>query len=269
VDRPNLLRTRLAPGTQRFQSSGSGEPLLHPDLLDLARRCLRAKRFFTVNTDGTRLDLDPADALFEMGFDELRVTTFAGTPETYERTHPGSSGSALDRIRESLCLLAERKRAAAVSVPRVWIVCVVLRENAGDVGELARSGIDHNFSSFLRVCRKRLDTRALYERIPGSFVWVSARVDVSGEVCPCCRCYRSMGNVHERSFREIWFDAEYRRLRERAARLHRREDRIPGWECGSCPQHTANFKLYRALHPVKGRSRRIPDLRPEAPEAGP
>jgi radical SAM protein with 4Fe4S-binding SPASM domain len=250
-----------------------------------------------------------------MGFGELHVTTLAGTPERYERTHPGTGGEMLTRIRESLRHLADRKAAARSRHPRVWIMCVVVSENVDGIADLARfaeevsadricllplddvgdpglarlviseaqaaslarelpvlarrmegAGIAHNFEGFLRVCRDRLDTRRLYRIIPCHYVWVNSRVHVDGNVYPCCRCYEPMGNVHERRFREIWHGPRYRELRRRAAALPRGNGPVPGCDCDSCPHHAANQRIYRALHPIRGRSVRLTSLRP--PESG-
>lgn len=55
------------------------------------------------------------------------------------------------------------------------------------------------------------------ERIPCYIGWYFCRVLATGEVVPCCRgVAMPMGNLHERSFQEIWENARYGEFRKNA-----------------------------------------------------
>jgi MoaA/NifB/PqqE/SkfB family radical SAM enzyme len=104
----------------------------------LMARTKRAGCVCTANTNGTLLDHEKVDALVAMGFDELRVTTMAGTAQTYERTHPGSRPGTFDSLKESLLALAERKAATGSARPRLVLVCVVVQQNHEGLLDFAR-----------------------------------------------------------------------------------------------------------------------------------
>jgi MoaA/NifB/PqqE/SkfB family radical SAM enzyme len=137
-----LVGELLALGVERFQLSGAGEPLLHPEALPLLRRIKKAGRFATVNTNGTLLDEERVDALVAMGLDELRVTTMAGTPEGFVRTHPGSPPEMFERTRRALRALAERKAARGLAVPRVRLTTVVTASNVDELETFAELGAE-------------------------------------------------------------------------------------------------------------------------------
>lgn len=133
-----IIDQLLGMGTWRFHFSGSGEPLLHADAIEFMARIKKAGRECVVNTNGTLIDGPTADVLVAMGLDELRVTTMAGTAETYARTHPGSPAGAFEELRERLRSLLERRSAAGARRPVVNLVDVVVRQNVEGLADFAR-----------------------------------------------------------------------------------------------------------------------------------
>jgi len=133
-----LIDELVRMGTWSFHFAGNGEPMLHADALEFMARVKRAGRACCMNTNGTLLDREAVEELVVMGFDELRITTMAGTADMYARTHPGSPPGTFARLRESLMGLAERKRAAGVARPFLWLCCVVVRQNAEALFDFVR-----------------------------------------------------------------------------------------------------------------------------------
>lgn len=122
--------------------------------------------------------------------------------------------------------------------------------------------ISHNISYFLKFFREQLDTTGLYNMIPCYMGWLSARINLTnGNVYPCCKCYEPLGNVYEKSFREIWKGQTYRKFRRYGAQINRRKT-VLGCQCNRCSNHIPNLRVYRMLHPIKGRSAELDRLRP-------
>jgi len=266
-----LIDDLVRMGTSRFHFAGSGEPMLHPNALEFMARAKRAGCRCLMNTNGTLLDRDAIEELVRMGFDELRITTMAGTDEAYARTHPGSAPGTFGRLKESLLMLAERKRAQGVSRPLVHLSLIVVRQNWDGLHEFARlaqevradgvivhpvddvddpcmaplvptpqqaagvreqvpelkrfleeRGIGHNLGRFAMIFGPRLDTRRLYRLIPCYMGWLLAMVHADGNVYPCCRCYRPLGNVLRARMPEVWNSPAYREFRRAAVTIHRR-----------------------------------------------
>jgi radical SAM protein with 4Fe4S-binding SPASM domain len=82
-------------------------------------------------------------------------------------------------------------------------------------------------------------------------------VEADGAVYPCCRCPVPMGDLRQASFRAIWQSAEYARFRAQGLSLSRRGSPVQGCDCYSCVHHTANLRVYQALHPVSGRGKEV------------
>ncbi len=128
--------------------------------------------------------------------------------------------------------------------------------------------IVHNINYFLKVFKEQLDTTALYSIIPCYYGWLAVRIDVDGLVYPCCRCYEPLGNIFKNDFGEIWNGNVYRRFRKEAFEINKRRSPVRGCDCNSCPHFFANLRVYRMLHPVKGRSARLKRLCPTFSEEG-
>jgi radical SAM protein with 4Fe4S-binding SPASM domain len=125
-------------GARRFQFSGYGEPFCHPDCLELMRHARELGGTCHVDTNGTLLDGPTVDALIDMGFNELRVTTLAGTAEDYARTHPRMAPGGFEELRSRLRALTARKREQGAEAPFMRLVCIVYAGNAGSLADFAR-----------------------------------------------------------------------------------------------------------------------------------
>lgn len=122
--------------------------------------------------------------------------------------------------------------------------------------------ISHNISNFRKVFSTQLDTTALYRVIPCYYGWLSVMIGPDGDVYPCCRCHEPFGNVYEKKFHEIWNGDAYRRFRKEAVTINKRKKPVNNCDCNSCVHHTANLRVYKILHPLKGRSAHLKKLSP-------
>jgi radical SAM protein with 4Fe4S-binding SPASM domain len=307
-----LIDELLCTGVRRWQIGGSGEPFMHKDVLEFISRIKQTRSYCFANTNGTLLDAAKVDELVKVGFNELRITTLAGTPEVYVRTHPGTSKETFERLTNMLLYFAEQKAVLGVHYPEITLVFIVIAQNVEDVFKFAEfaarvkadrvvyrpvddvddpglinvvptekqtgsirkqigeaesylnaEGIPHNIGLFRKIFLEQLNTEALYRVIPCYYGWLAAFIEPDGGVYPCCRCYNLLGNVNETKFSEIWNGSSYRRFRKDAMKINVRGAPVDGCDCYSCVHHTANLRVYRALHPIKGKSARLKQLSPD------
>ena len=124
--------------------------------------------------------------------------------------------------------------------------------------------IPHNIGNITQVLNYKLDTTAFHDIVPCYYGWLAMRIEINGNVYPCCRCYSSLGNVYDSSVREVWHGEEYIKFREKAITLNKTKTPLPNCDCHSCVHHNANLKVFRLLHPIRGHSKQIKDLSPSA-----
>jgi MoaA/NifB/PqqE/SkfB family radical SAM enzyme len=79
-------------------------------------------------------------------------------------------------------------------------------------GRLRSSGLDHNIDETIR--RYQIGD-AVRRKIPCYVAWTHPRIWVDGAVKPCGPCDWPMGNLRERSFREIWNGPAFRSFRKK------------------------------------------------------
>ncbi|MFC2171640.1 radical SAM/SPASM domain-containing protein [Acidobacteriota bacterium] len=312
-----FIQELLSMGTRRFEINACGEPFMHECALDFIEVIKTSGGYCTAFTNGTCFDKAAVDKLVHLGFDDLKVSILAGTPDLYMKTHPGVSSSTFDRIEESLLYFAERKAELNAARPRVILVFVVFSVNrhgigefvdfarkvradgvlfspfdnaGGDIGldELALSeeasqtvlkdlnrlqpqlqswGLDNNIEQFKRIfANGLLDTSRFYRHIPCYFGWLTPALFPDGNLYPCSRSFEPLGNIHERSFKKIWYGRAYRDFRRQALTLPQRKSPVDQCDCSRCVNHTANFRVYQAVHPLRSRPSRLQHLFENEPE---
>ncbi len=314
----SLIDELLGLGTRQFLFTGIGEPFLHKNILEFICRVKHAGGACIANTNGILLDRAMIDELIKTGFDELTITTMAGTREMYARTHPGVANGTFENLRENLLYLAERKTTLGVRHPKVTLVCIVVSKNCEDLFNFAEFAdlvqaesvlyrpvddiedeglsrlvptkkqatyvreqligvkayleskkIAHNINYFLKISKEQLDTTELYSIIPCYYGWIAPRVNLlDGKVYPCCKCYEPLGNIYENKFHEIWYGQAYKKFRKEALQINKNRAKAHGCDCNSCANHTANLRIYKMLHPIKGRSARVESIFPALSEEG-
>ncbi len=143
LDRTNrLIDELLGMGVWRFRFSGAGEPFLNENAIEFMGRVKHAGCDAIVCTSGYTLDKEIIDEMIAMDFDEIRVTTMAGTPEMYKRTHPKAKDTTFDKIRDSLLYLAEQKKALGLKRPDVHLFTIVISENYDSLMDFAQFAVE-------------------------------------------------------------------------------------------------------------------------------
>ncbi len=87
------------------------------------------------------------------------------------------------------------------------------------------------------------------ESIPCYIGWLFCRVMADGQVAPCCRGVNiPMGDLHEQSFKEIWFSEKYNRFRKRAKNIREYREYFSQIGCGkTCDNHMHNMEMHQRL----------------------
>jgi MoaA/NifB/PqqE/SkfB family radical SAM enzyme len=117
--------------------SGYGEPMSHPDFLEMVRLAKAAGTRVEVTTNGMLLDADMAAALVELDLDRLVVSIDGVTPESYGEVRTnGDFQQVVENLRHLRRL--KLRRVGRHGNPQVGIAFVAMKRNATDLSELPR-----------------------------------------------------------------------------------------------------------------------------------
>ena len=130
--------TRLLPlfrESGRVHLQGWGEPLLHPDFLDMVAFAREAGCSVSTTTSGRHMTRDLAEALVESGLDVIAFSLAGATAGTNDSLR---DGTPFQRVLESIRVLQEVRRGRCGVHLEIHIAYLLLASRIGDIGLLPR-----------------------------------------------------------------------------------------------------------------------------------
>ena len=122
---PNLTRVVL---------SGFGEPLTHPNILEMIGAMRKRNIAVTLGSNGLLLDANMCREIIRLGVDRLVVSIDGVKQETYAAVR----GAMLSLILNNIRALNEIKSQLGSLSPALGIEFVLLKTNVSEIGELTR-----------------------------------------------------------------------------------------------------------------------------------
>ena len=244
------LLAEVAPAGPNLFLYGWGEPLLHPEAIDLTRDAVALGLKVRLSSHLNRVSEPDLRSLATSGLHRLRVSMDAATPATYARARPG--GDFQQVVANIKTLLAFR---GATRRPRIELAFVVSRLNQHEIGAFrdlaAGLGVDRvRFKTLLALddghadallpddpslhsYQARSATPRAHGRcaMPGEGLAVGA--DGRAYFCTLARARATagLGDLHQAPLATVWNGAAARDLRSRLA-----ADPCAAAPCRSCPQ---------------------------------
>lgn len=116
---------------------GYGEPMSHPDFVEIVRLAKDAGARIEVTTNGTLLDTDVAAALVDLDLDRLVVSIDSVSPASYEDIRHHAS---FEQVVENVVQLRRLKlqHRGRRGNPKIGIAFVAMQRNVADLTELPR-----------------------------------------------------------------------------------------------------------------------------------
>ncbi len=133
-------------GATEIYYSGSGEPFMHPQIMEVLKYTKKKGLTCHVNTNFTLLDRNKIDCLIDLGVDFLTVSVWAGRPKTYCRVHPGRIEEDFHRVKENLVYLNKKKKEK-FNKPLIKIYEVLFNMNYSEVEEMIKFAEDTSSES--------------------------------------------------------------------------------------------------------------------------
>ncbi len=235
-----------------------GEPYLNPRLLEMISYASAKKIYTATSTNAHYLNEEAAKKTVESGLDRLIISIDGTDQESYESYRVGGS---LPKVIEGTRNVIKWKKALNSSTPHVIFQFLVVKPNEsqiGDVYKLARDlGVDEvalktaqiydyengsdlipTIEKYSRYKLKEDGTYAVKNKMLNHCwkMWHSCVITWDGKVVPCCfdkDAHFVLGDLNQRSFRNIWKDKKYQTFRKSLLRS-RNEIEI----CKNCTEGT-------------------------------
>jgi MoaA/NifB/PqqE/SkfB family radical SAM enzyme len=116
---------------------GFGEPLAHPDILEMVAAAKRSGAVVELITNGILLSEAVVQRMIELGLDRLWVSIDGATPESYADVR---LGDALPQVIGNLTRLKDLHGLFGADLPRLGIAFVAMQRNIADLPAVVRLG---------------------------------------------------------------------------------------------------------------------------------
>jgi len=215
-----------------------GEPYLNSRFLEMVNYARAKKMYTATSTNAHYLDDENARQTVESGLDRLIISIDGTSQETYEQYRVGGE---FQKVMDGTKNIIRWKKQLRSKTPYVIFQYLVVKPNehqTEEVKKLAKElGVDEvtfktaqvydyvngnplipENSTYSRYKKNKDGTYSLKNKLLNHCwkLWHSCVITWDGKVVPCCfdkDAKHPMGNLQEKTFREIWRDKAYRDFR--------------------------------------------------------
>jgi radical SAM protein with 4Fe4S-binding SPASM domain len=226
---------QLAPDLLYLTFYFQGEPYLNPDFLEMVQYANSKKIYTATSTNAHYLDDEKARRTVESGLDRLIISLDGTTQEVYSQYRIGGD---LKKVMDGAANIVKWKKKLKSKTPYVFFQFLVVRPNEHQMHEAkvlaTDTGVDgiryktaqiydyekdpnHLIPEHSPLSRYRKKQDGSYEsknRLQNHCwrLWHSPVITWDGLVVPCCfdkDAKHRMGDLKNKSFKEIWKQQEY------------------------------------------------------------
>jgi len=141
-------------GTTGVTLLANGEPLLHPDIDEMARFAKSKNLMVNIFTNGLLLNPHRSQLWKDLHVDELFITVSAASEEIYLKLHANAVHGDFKKVMQNIELLSHAK--GSNELPRIYTVHVICHENAHELIQMAQDTL-HAGCTGIRPQLIRLD----------------------------------------------------------------------------------------------------------------
>lgn len=125
---------------------GFGEPLFHPDIVEMVIRAKALGSSVELITNGTMLTHTMSQRLIEADLDVLWVSIDGATPESYADIRLGAT---LTEVLSNIKTFRDIRMEAQRLTPEIGFAFVAMRRNIADLASVLRLGYERDVTHFL------------------------------------------------------------------------------------------------------------------------
>ncbi len=219
--------------------SGGGEPMLHPKAVELMEYAKRVGAKIGLITNGSKFTEESSKRLLEVQVDMIEFSVDAADPKTYSKLRKGLHwGQLLKNVRRMVQLRDKLKSQTKIIASGVNQIDVEIDE----VAKFWEPIVDHfqkrkYLTWGITDPSKSADPEPYLppeKLIPCPFIFERLNIDSRGKVMVCgfdIAAKTDMGNIHQKSIKEIWHGEEFNYYRQ--MHLEHRGQEID--LCKNCP----------------------------------
>lgn len=218
--------------------SGGGEPMLHPQAVELMLYAKEKGARVGLITNGSKFTAEKLTTLITAGIDAIEFSVDAPDAETYSRVRPGLDWQQLNR---NVSLAVETRHRLGADTR---IIVSIINQQGVDVkaaeeywGRIVDKVQVRKYLTWGYNKNHSADAAAYLppeERIPCPWLFERFNIDSRGEVTLCgedIAFNEKFANIMTRSIREIWHGPEFNYFREKHLTGHGNDIGI----CAQCP----------------------------------
>lgn len=203
--------------------SGGGEPMLHPQAVELMEYAKKVGAKVGLITNGSRFTEESSSRLLAANVDMIEFSVDAADKMSYDRVRPGLEWETLVANVKRVSALRDQLKS------QTKIIASGVNQDGIDIDEVAAfwEPFVDNFQKRKYLtwgindpARSADPTPYLppEERIPCPFIFERLNIDSRGKIMVCgydIAAVTDMGNVHEKSIREIWKGKGFEQYRQK------------------------------------------------------
>ncbi|MDQ7822804.1 MAG: radical SAM protein [Candidatus Eremiobacteraeota bacterium] len=219
--------------------SGGGEPMLHPQAVELFEYAKKAGAKVGIITNGSRFDEESTARILSAGVDMVEFSVDAADEENYGRVRPGLSWERLiANVKRFVALRNEMKSPTKIIASGVNQKGIDIEKVAAFWEPLVDTFQKRKYLTWGINDPSYSADETPYlppeERVPCPFLFERLNIDSRGKVMVCgfdIAAVTDMGNVHQKPIREIWHGEGFKHYRD--LHLSRRGHHLA--LCRECP----------------------------------
>ena len=217
--------------------SGGGEPMLHPKAVELMEYAKRVGAKVGLITNGSMFTEGSIRRLLEAQVDMIEFSVDAADPDTYAKVRKGLNWETLsDNVKRMVELRNKLKSKTKIIASGVNQIGVDIDKVATFWSQIVDEFQKRKYLTWGINEDCSADTVPYLpseDKIPCPFLFERLNIDSRGNVMVCgydIAANTNLGNIHEKSIKEIWHGEEFEYYRRR--HLERKGDEIP--LCKNC-----------------------------------
>ncbi|HSC39704.1 MAG TPA: SPASM domain-containing protein [Chitinophagaceae bacterium] len=236
-----------------------GEPYLNPAFLDMVKYASAKKIYTATSTNAHYLSEANAQKTVESGLDRLIISIDGTTQDVYQQYRVGGQ---LDKVIAGARNIVKWKKQLKSKTPFIIFQFLVVKPNEHQIEDVkklaAEVGVDavwfktaqvYDYENDPNQLIPTLDKYSRYKKNSAGAVevknemnnhcwrlWHSPVISWDGLVVPCCfdkDAQHQLGDLKQRSFREIWQNGKYTEFRKKIMQGRKNID-----ICANCSEGT-------------------------------